>query len=120
MSVAVQVDLSGINLIIDEADNVWSTFVDTNTFMPLQREGELYDLLGQHPLQNSRVRTISLVRLANTAKRVWFIAAFSGFELILYAGLGHNRTYTVVDADVASQATEVHRRRSNAPGEGVR
>ncbi|CAK0778104.1 hypothetical protein CVIRNUC_004565 [Coccomyxa viridis] len=58
---SAEVDLSGINLIIDEADNVWSTFVDTNTFMPLQREGELYDLLGQHPLQNSRVRTISLV-----------------------------------------------------------
>ena len=53
MSVAVQVDLSGINLIIDEADNVWSTFVDTNTFMPLQREGELYDLLGQHPAELS-------------------------------------------------------------------
>ena len=58
-----QVDLEGINLIIDEADNIWSTYVDQDRpFIPLQREGELYELMGGSPLNNSRVRTISLVR----------------------------------------------------------
>jgi hypothetical protein len=57
-----QVDLEGINLIIDEADNIWSTYVDQDRpFIPLQREGELYELMGGSPLNNSRVRTISLV-----------------------------------------------------------
>ena len=59
----LQVDLEGINLIIDEADNIWSTYVDQDRpFIPLQREGELYELMGGSPLNNSRIRTISLVR----------------------------------------------------------